>query len=87
MGVVIEANELGLRIPEELSVIGFDNVEFARACVPRLSIVSQPTKEIARKVSETLLRRLDAENQQMGKVMIRLETSFSEGKSVKRRPV
>lgn len=87
MGVVIEANELGLRIPEELSVIGFDNVEFARACVPRLSIVSQPTKEIARRVSETLLRRLDVENEQTESVIIRLETGFAEGKSVKRRPV
>lgn len=87
MGVVIEANELGLRIPEELSVIGFDNVEFARACVPRLSIVSQPTKEIARKVSETLLTRLEVEDEQAEPVTIRLETIFAEGKSVKRRTI
>lgn len=87
MGVVIEANELGLRIPEELSVIGFDNVEFARACVPRLSIVSQPTKVIAKEVSEALLRRLDADSGQSESEIIRLKTGFAEGKSVKRRMV
>lgn len=85
MGVVIEANELNLRIPEELSVIGFDNVEFARACVPRLSIVSQPTKEIATQVSEALLRRLDTDTEQKDSIIVILETGFAEGKSVKRR--
>ena len=82
MGVVIEANELGLRIPEELSVIGFDNVEFARACVPKLSIVSQPTEEIARQVSELLLQRLESEAEEE-EFVVKLPTRFVEGKSVK----
>lgn len=83
MGVVIEANELNLRIPEKLSVIGFDNVEFARACVPKLSIVSQPTKEIARQVSERMLQRLEEESEGEEHVVVKLPTGFVEGKSVK----
>ncbi len=84
MGVVIEASELGLNIPEQLSVVGFDNVEFARACVPKLSIVSQPTKEIAAKLAEVMLERLEnvGENE---KVVVKLPTGFIEGKSIKRR--
>ena len=82
MGVVIEANDLNMRIPEELSVIGFDNVEFARACVPKLSIVSQPTKEIACQVAQLMLQRLEEENFE-DSVEVRLQTSFIEGKSVK----
>lgn len=85
MGVVIEANELNLRIPEELSVIGFDNVEFARACVPKLSIVSQPTKEIARQVSERMLQRLEEEVDSESSVVVNLPTAFVEGKSVRGR--
>lgn len=84
MGVVIEANELQLSIPEQLSVIGFDNVEFARACVPKLSIVSQPTKEIARHVSELMLKRLDTEVDDDYRTVM-LQTGFVEGKSVARR--
>ena len=83
MGVVIEANELGLAIPEQLSVIGFDNVEFARACVPKLSIVSQPTKEIAMEVSKLMLEQLAEIKERENNVVIKLETSFIEGKSTK----
>ncbi len=39
----MEINDLGIKVPEQLSVIGFDNMDFARAVVPRLSIVTQPT--------------------------------------------
>ena len=85
MGVVIEANELNLKIPEQLSVIGFDNVEFARACVPKLSIVSQPTKEIATHVSELLLQKLETKVEHEENIVIKLQTGFVEGKSVKRR--
>ncbi len=83
MGVVIEANELGLAIPERLSVVGFDNVEFARACVPKLSIVSQPTKEIAMQVSELMLEQLEETKERENSVVVKLETSFIEGKSMK----
>lgn len=83
MGAVIAANELGVRIPENLSVIGFDNLEFARASSPRLSIVSQPTGEIGRQAAQLLLERLEGAAHP-GKA-VSLETSFIEGKSVKDR--
>lgn len=93
MGAVIAVNELGLRIPKELSVIGFDNLEFARASNPSLSIVSQPTGEIARRSAELLLGRLKdgevASGRAEGKEtaerpgeLVSLATSFIEGKSV-----
>ncbi len=85
MGVVIEANELNLKIPEKLSVVGFDNVEFARACVPRLSIVSQPTVEIAKHVSELLLHKLEFKIEDEESIIIKLNTEFVEGHSVRRR--
>ena len=51
MGAVIGMNELDLKIPEQLSMIGFDNLQFARACSPKLTIVAQPTSGIAREVA------------------------------------
>lgn len=84
MGVVIEASELNLSIPEQLSVIGFDNVEFARACVPKLCIVSQPTKEIAEKLAEVMMERLECTEKREIKT-IKLSTGFVEGKSIVRR--
>ena len=58
MGAVIGMNELDLKIPEQLSMIGFDNLQFARACNPKLTIVAQPTSGIAREVAGIMLKRL-----------------------------
>lgn len=83
VGAVIEANELGIRIPEQLSFIGFDNLEFAKACVPKLSIVTQPTKEIGRKVAETMLQKLEGTVSLDERVCVKLKTGFVEGKTIK----
>jgi DNA-binding LacI/PurR family transcriptional regulator len=83
MGAIIEINELRIEIPGQLSFIGFDNVEFAKANIPRLSIVIQPTQEIAGHVSELMLRRLEENGNQGERETIKLRTSFVEGKSVK----
>lgn len=68
--------------PEDLSVIGFDNIEFAKASNPKLSIVTQPTKEIGRNVAELILDRLDNPTREMPPKEMKLKTSFVEGKSV-----
>lgn len=49
MGAVIGSNELGIQIPDQISMVGFDNLPFARACNPKLTIVSQPTERLQRK--------------------------------------
>ena len=59
MGAMIGVNELGIKIPEQLSMIGFDNLQFARACNPKLTIVSQPTDGIAREVARIMLEHLE----------------------------
>ena len=46
MGAVIGFNEMGVSMPEEISMVGFDNLPFARACRPALTIVSQPTEKL-----------------------------------------
>ena len=84
LGAMIELNELGIRIPEEMSVIGFDNIEFAKACIPKLSIVTQPTKELGRRAAELMLKRLE-EKERTEFETVRLATSFVEGRSVCRR--
>ena len=57
VGAMMEINDLGIKVPEQLSVIGFDNVDFARAVVPRLSIVTQPTEEIETSGSESVIEQ------------------------------
>lgn len=82
MGSIISINELGIDMPGQLSFIGFDNVEFAKASIPKLSIVTQPTRDIAKHVSKLMLSRLE-ENGKLEKYeTVKLKTSFVEGKSI-----
>lgn len=85
MGAMIGVNELGLKMPEELSMIGFDNLLFARACRPKLTIVTQPTEEIARHVAEIILMRLEGteEEKEQANVAVKLQTQIVEGKSIR----
>lgn len=85
MGAMIGVNELGIQIPEQLSLIGFDNLQFAKACSPNLTIVSQPTDGIAAEVARIMLERLEknkAESQDS--FTEKLPTEIIYGKSVSR---
>ncbi len=86
LGTVIGINELGIKIPEDLSVIGFDNVEFARACNPKLTIVTQPMKEIAENVAELILKRIEENESEEEREfqVLKLQTAIKEGNSIKK---
>lgn len=82
MGAVIGVNELGIHMPEDLSMIGFDNLQFARACSPKLTIVSQPTPLIAKEVAEIMLDRLGTAKEESKPIIRNLQTEIIIGKSV-----
>lgn len=85
MGAVIGLNELGIRIPEEISLVGFDNLPFARACNPKLTIVSQPTDKIAEAAAGIMLERLEHAGNESGCRTEKLGTTIIHGKSIAQR--
>jgi LacI family repressor for deo operon, udp, cdd, tsx, nupC, and nupG len=54
-GVFDCARQHGLSVPESLSVIGFDDIRFARHMDPPLTTVSQPAQEIGRETVRLLI--------------------------------
>lgn len=82
MGAVIGLNELGIRIPEEISLVGFDNLPFARACNPKLTIVSQTTEKIAEATAGIMLERLEHAGNESGCRTEKLGTTIIHGKSI-----
>ncbi len=82
VGAMIEINESGIRVPEELSIIGFDNVEFAKACSPKLSIMTQPTRQMAMSAVRLMLDRLNGNDEKPAEMVI-LSTSYVGGRSVR----
>ncbi|SHI09653.1 LacI family DNA-binding transcriptional regulator [Ferrimonas marina] len=65
-GALFAARLQGVAIPEQLSIVGFENSPFSRQTWPKLSTVDQPIVTIARQATEQLLRQLrgaDGESQ------------------------
>ena len=59
IGAVRALGDLGLRVPEDVSVMGYDGIPMARYCVPRLTTICQDTGLMARRGVELLLERMD----------------------------
>ena len=55
LGVYQAAAEAGVRIPDDLSVVGYDDLPMARWCLPQLTTVRQPLHEMASAATEMLL--------------------------------
>ena len=64
-GAVWAALDRGLRIPEDLSLIGFDNIEFASVIHPPLTTIHQPKYEMGHAAIEILLRLARDKNKQI----------------------
>lgn len=54
-GVFEAARQRGLRVPEDLSVVGFDDLPLARSAWPPLTTVRQPLQEMAALATRTVL--------------------------------
>ncbi|WP_394219571.1 LacI family DNA-binding transcriptional regulator [Halobacillus trueperi] len=57
-GVLMEAKSLGMKIPEDLAVIGFDDQPIAEMIDPALTTIRQPIKEMGTESVGLLLRLL-----------------------------
>jgi LacI family transcriptional regulator len=61
VGVVEAARARGLRVPEDLSVVGFDDTQIARLSSPALTTVRQPLQEMGKVALRTAMRLARAE--------------------------
>ncbi len=81
LGAVIALNESGVRIPDDLSLIGFDNLTLAHVIRPTLTIVVQPMHEIAENAANLMLDRLKSGKTDVARTM-ELSVSIARGHSV-----
>lgn len=83
LGAVMAINEHNVVVPDQLSIIGFDNLQIAKIVKPPLSIVEQPMKAIGETAADILLKRLNGDTSNFP-VRYRLKTEIEIKESVRK---
>lgn len=60
IGAIRAVHDCGMRVPQDVSVIGFDNISMSSYTTPKLSTVSQPIEDVGHAAVECLLARIEA---------------------------
>ncbi|HKE97118.1 MAG TPA: LacI family DNA-binding transcriptional regulator [Povalibacter sp.] len=75
-GVLAVAHGMGLAVPEDLSVAGFDDVPLASQVWPALTTIKQPVPAMSARAAELLLRQLRGEPDERGGHIIESSLTF-----------
>jgi LacI family transcriptional regulator len=87
MGVMDAIRNRGLRIPDDISVVGFDNIPQSALVYPPLTTVQQPLEQMGRVASQMLLGILNNPNKEINRIelptelIIRGSTSSLKGRA------
>jgi DNA-binding LacI/PurR family transcriptional regulator len=73
LGVLLAARELGLQCPEELSLVGFDNLDSAEFTAPALTTVHQSGYQLGTAAGRLLLDRIAGSQQPPQKIVLPTE--------------
>jgi LacI family transcriptional regulator len=71
MGAINAVFDKGLSCPEDVSVIGFDNIDLSEATRPPLTTVSQPMYEIGAIAARMLIKIINDENLESSQVILK----------------
>ncbi|EOX3118595.1 substrate-binding domain-containing protein [Vibrio cholerae] len=82
MGVIQAASQRGLRVPDDLSLIGYDDVHIAKFMTPALTTIHQPKYRLGKAAIDTLLYRL--ENPDTTAQVVQLEPTLVARNSVRK---
>jgi DNA-binding LacI/PurR family transcriptional regulator len=62
IGAMRAFSDAGLRVPDDISVVGFDDIQDAAYLTPRLTTVRQPLREMGKLAAQQLLQRISNRN-------------------------
>jgi DNA-binding LacI/PurR family transcriptional regulator len=71
-GAMAALREVGCRVPEDVSVMGFDDIEFASISYPPLTTIRQPLREMGATAAEVLIRKIE-KNESIEDISVRPE--------------
>ncbi|WP_417882931.1 substrate-binding domain-containing protein [Vibrio rumoiensis] len=85
LGLINAASQDGTKIPQDLSIIGYDDIHLTKYITPSLTTIHQPKHQLGKTAVDTLLSRL--ENPDSPQQVIQLEPTLVERHSVSKYPL
>ena len=82
LGTMLALQHNGIRVPDDLSVIGFDKLELFGEIFPDLTLIRQPQLSIGRETANLMLDLLGS-HEAVSHRIVTLSTELTEGKSVR----
>nr|WP_294493363.1 LacI family DNA-binding transcriptional regulator [uncultured Mediterraneibacter sp.] len=83
LGGIMAVNESGCNCPNDISIIGFDDLLMSKVIRPKLWIVSQPMEEMSNRAVEMLLNRISGQAEG-GPLRISFSAQIREGESIRK---
>ena len=73
IGALRAAHESGVRVPDDLSIVGFDDIELSAYTSPPLTTVAQPKERIGAMAVDMLLEQMGGKRRDARKVVLQPE--------------
>ncbi len=73
LGALEVINRRGLKVPEDIGIIGFDDMNWACSLNPPLTAVHQPANEIGRRAGELLIQRIKDPSRETTEIVLNTE--------------
>lgn len=81
LGVINAIEELGLKMPDDVSVGGYDGIRLTQLLTPRMTTIHQPTAEIGRTAADELINQLESDEEPTPRVFS-IPGSLIKGESI-----
>ena len=82
LGAILSIKSLGLKIPDDIAVIGFDDSDWAQILDPPLTTISQPVYDLGSTAAEMLIKNIENDNSKKEKSIVTFNTKLIERGSV-----
>ena len=73
IGAIRAIRESGLRVPKDVSVVGFDDIREAAYHLPSLTTVRQPLRQMGEIAARTLVERIEGQKKYPSEIAIKPE--------------
>jgi len=87
LGALRAIRDAGLRIPDDIALVAFDDLDWMSLTQPQLTVVSQPTYELGRTAAERLFARIQDRTQPCEQIVLEPEIMIRQSCAHHDRPV